>query len=1137
MAVTLALLLLLALGSTSHVPLTNSHDSVPLIVQVNPLLFKSMPPLQIRQKLESASFNYLLRCGDIISQPGPSTDCSSPASEVKKRKVANPCIVCHRGVTKASKAVSCDSCDKWTHVRCDPSVSLPHYDQCVRDGGEISFVCRVCCLASLPFAGEEELDRVAETSDKGVDPASAPPQVSVEIPSVLLSKGLHFIHSNTRSILSKISEVRLFLSRTKAAVFAASETWLDSTVNDGEIAVPGFNVVRQDRNRNGGGVALFIRDSLAFNPRPDLAVDGLEATWVEILLPKTKGILVCVCYRPPNDGVFLQKFDDSLAKIEPGSEFYILGDLNIDTKQEKSSLLSNYVNLLNMYGCSQLITEATRVTPGSATILDHIITNVSDKIKDSGVINSGFSDHLMTFCSRGKVAGFPSEAIIKKVRSFKNYSVARLNDELKKINWDAVLSSTDVNFCLSEFNRLFKLAVDSVAPVRDVKVKQKTEPWMSAQILSGIKERDRLLSKFKKERSNLALYRDFCRVRNAVQRDIKMAKSNYLRLKLEQSNGDSKKLWKQLKSLGYSSRSLNQSSNIVLDKNGDKIFDSLSVAGIFNSFYTSVASNLVAKLPNPSGIFGTACDAFRNLYRGKLGFGVSFTMSPVSQHFILGQLQSLDPNKAVGLDDISSKFLKDGACSIVKPVSHIVNISIITETVPLCFKQARVVPLFKKGSKLDPGNYRPVSILNVLSKILERAVHGQLKEFLERRDLLYRNQSGFRGKFSTDSCLIGLSDFVKGEMGRGNMVGMVLIDLQKAFDTVDHEILLKKLNAMGVTSVSWFRSYLSERRQCVVVNGRSSDFMEVTCGVPQGSILGPQLFLIYVNDMQISLNCGLALYADDSALIFSHKDGGVIADRLGSELSSCKRWLIDNKLSLHVGKTECLLFGSSKRLGKVKDFQVKCDGELVTKVNSVKYLGVQLDGNMNGKAHAECLIKKCGGRLSFLYRKAKFLNFDCRKILCSALIQPLLDYCCSSWYSCLTQQLRCKLDVIQRRMVRFVFSRKARDHVDTREIGRLGWLTISDRVKYFKLLHVFKIRHGIAPDYLSLNFEPLALVHNHNTRGSQYDYFVSRGNANSPKGFAFTAIRLWNGLPISLKEITSVSVFKSRLKAFLSLHY
>jgi hypothetical protein len=593
-----------------------------------------------------------------------------------------------------------------------------------------------------------------------------------------------------------------------------------------------------------------------------------------------------------------------------------------------------------------------------------------------------------------------------------------------------------------------------------------------------------------------------------------------------------------LKTLGYGGK-VESNAQTVINVNGEKCFDISTVANTFNSFFTTVAADLVRKLPSPFRLFTPDSGFLGMFYRSRRTPRDGFTLTPVSRLDILRQLSKLKVNKSTGLDGVSCRYLRDGAEVLADPVCHIINFSIMSEAVPSQFKKARVLPLFKKGSRLDPNNYRPVSILNCLSKILERAVHGQLVQYLGKHKVLYEFQSGFRSKYSTDTCLIHLTDFIRRELSRGRFVGMVLIDLAKAFDTVDFDVLLVKLGEMGIGSIDWFRSYLTGRTQCVKVNGTDSGFLDVTCGVPQGSILGPLLFLCYINDLSHCLSCHLSLYADDSALISSHGSIPELSRFLSGQLEICRKWLIDNKLSLHVGKTEAIVFSSKRKRNKTEGFQIMCGESLIKRVHSVRYLGVIIDECLSGEEHVLSIISKISGRIAFLYRSAYLLDFRTKHTLCSALIQPYFDYCCSSWYAGISAKLKDKLDVLQRRMVRYIFRMEPRDHVGHEHLKKLGWFSVPDRVRYFKLTHVYKVHKKCAPSYISDAFEYCNEIHSHNTRFSHANFFISKGDCvgQMSRSFLYSAAVEWNALPNHLKDSKSEKIFKPLLRSFLMNNY
>ena len=337
---------------------------------------------------------------------------------------------------------------------------------------------------------------------------------------------------------------------------------------------------------------------------------------------------------------------------------------------------------------------------------------------------------------------------------------------------------------------------------------------------------------------------------------------------------------------------------------------------------------------------------------------------------------------------------------------------------------------------------------------------------------------------------------------------------------------------MGIPN-HWFRSYLSDRKQCVKIGDKVSSFLDVTCGVPQGSILGPTLFLCYINDLSVALKCHLALYADDSALMASGPNSGEVSDFLTAQMSKCKTWLVDNRLSLHVGKTECILFGSSRKL-KGRDFIVKCGDVVINRVMSVKYLGVNLDQHLNFREHVEGLVKKATSKLFFLYRNGANLDRGSRKLLCSALVNSGVEYCISAWYPGLLEESKNRLATLQRKMVRFVVGMGAREHVAEGDIFSLGWLPIWRRAEYFMTMHAARVKMSISPGYIAQNFVLASDAHSYGLRQHEYNFSIS--SCHFPVcSFTRTAIKLWNSLPSELKQIGNIAVFRRRLKAFMKI--
>ena len=392
----------------------------------------------------------------------------------------------------------------------------------------------------------------------------------------------------------------------------------------------------------------------------------------------------------------------------------------------------------------------------------------------------------------------------------KNYAADNFIDQLRNADWSGCLNSLCINSAWKSFQEVFMSVLDNIAPVKEVRIKQRTEEWMTSDILDLIHCRDKFLYNFKKF-GNHDDYVNFNKLRNKVQREIKRAKSEFFSGKIEENKKNPKKLWQHIKELGLKNKT-NDGAKLCLKIANEICHEPKAIADHFvEFFFTNVASNLVSKLPTCSNIFSVNSERFKLFYSDRNVNNATFTLHPVSEDFIFKELVNVNPTKSTGLDDIPARFIKDGAIVLTTPITHIVNLSITSGVVPNDMKMARIKPLYKKNSPLDVGNYRPVSILSIVSKILERSVYTQLSEFLCENNLLFEFQSGFRDKYSTDTCLIHLLDYIRDNNTKGLYTGMVMLDLQKAFDTVDHNILCNKLEVLGVHCTEWFRSYLSDR--------------------------------------------------------------------------------------------------------------------------------------------------------------------------------------------------------------------------------------------------------------------------------------------------------------------------------------
>ena len=590
-------------------------------------------------------------------------------------------------------------------------------------------------------------------------------------------------------------------------------------------------------------------------------------------------------------------------------------------------------------------------------------------------------------------------------------------------------------------------------------------------------------------------------------------------------------IWKTFKSIGITKQVTSQPKVILNSAESGIEFDTKKVCDMFKLYYEKLAPSLVNLLAEPINVFGN--EYLRKFYNNSIShFSFKTTDSLTIKNIIL----DLDISKSSGIDNISTRFIQDGLEVLLEPLTNLVNLSLLTKF-PDRAKIAKVKTIHKKGDKTDPANYRPISLLPIMSKILEKAAKLQIENYLETNKMLYKYQSGFRKFHSTNTSLSHLSNQIITNFEKGMMTGMILIDLQKAFDTLDHKVLCEKLPFLGFdsSSIFWIHSYLKDRQFYVNIDNYLSNPGTLTYGVPQGSILGPLLFLIYINDLPGVLNkCQVRFYADDTVLMFSDKCLNTINNTLNQEFSDLCNWFIYNKLSIHLDekKTKCILFSRTKNTDNV--LNIKSGDSFITQYNTVEYLGCLLDSRMSGESMAKKCLIKINNRLNFLKRYKYCLSQKLRRMLCNSIIQPHFEYGCSAWYPPLNNDLKQKIQSAQNKCIRFCLNIGPLSHIGYKEFRAINWLPCSYRIEQCLLVLAHNYFSQKCPEYMDEIF--IKKFPLRETRNSDFSLLIPFLKKKISRcSVSYRGAYLWNKLPPDIRALKEINNFKHKIKEFFFL--
>ena len=934
--------------------------------------------------------------------------------------------------------------------------------------------------------------------------------------SNILDHDFSILHVNMRSFHNKVPQFEFLLAELDLnfSCIVVSETWFSENEYLNKFFIKGYNLFCSSRPQGGGGgVCIYVADKYEAAVE-DMRLAGAEAVLVRISCSGRPVCSVLPVYRAPSGSpaAFLADWEARLPSLPTNS--VVVGDLNFDLNSKNSldNNSLNYLRIMSSNGFFNIIDSPTRYGDTKISLLDHIfVNNLSNSMLSCTIDTDLIADHL-------PIAGFV------KFRNPASHNVnANLKAKITKLDrilltekiadpecWSSVLGCNEANSAFQLFTETFQQKLTEASMTKTRKASKKhtfKQPWMSHAITKKIEQREKFRKLCNTYPFDKKIERKYKHFRNSVKNDISKAKKAYYQAEFEQCKTNSNEKWKFLNKVLNKNKTIDPIPSF-LDNNNEKTSSVPEMADIFNSFFTKIGEGLAEKLPPSTTNFDFCLEHDEQI--------PEFKFSEISSETILEIINKANGKKAAGNDKISMCIIKENKNILAPILTHLINVMIRNCTFPSNQKVARVKPLHKKGSKADPNNYRPISILTSVSKICEKVLAMQLRQHFEANKLFYENQYGFREKKNTSLAISKLMENLYESFNNSEIKQGVFIDFSEAFDTINHDILIKKLSYYNFTSnaVKLMQSYLTGRSQFVKLGDHSSSLRDIKIGVPQGSVLGPILFLIFINDLIKSApQLEYILFADDTNIFCSKPE--ILKDNL----KKVEEWCLANRLILNSTKTYQVIFKAPNKVIENPDiYNLSLNASQISTIPSTKFLGVHIDNNITFKIHIAQICKTLNYILLIMRSVRQYLDVTTMKNLYYTFFYPHIIYGIEFWGHAAQSELN-QILLLQKTALRIILNIKPRGHVSS----------------YFKTLKImpidmlFKFRFLILfSQQVSENCLNIKISKNERTRSNNRFQPKKANNCRGERSLLIKGVSLFNSYLLG-EEGAEPSALRGRL--------